>query len=279
MTLEERIRHLCDTAAPSRSDEAIELLAEFRAELNCGNIRVAEPYGESWRVNLWVKRGLVLHLTLGLLQDVSPAKDSSSFDLDTFPPRKFVYQDGVRVPPGCRVRDGSFLAPGVTCMPPVFVNIGVYVDRGTVLDAHAMVGLCSQIGARVHIGPGTQIGGVVTPLQALPTIVGDDAVIGGNCGLYDGVVVGRGAVLAPGLILSGHTRVYDIPKGLVYSRSENQPLIIPAYAIVVPGSCRVITGPWVDTGLAVQVAVIAAYRDGSQATPNLMDRLLGPLPL
>jgi 2,3,4,5-tetrahydropyridine-2,6-dicarboxylate N-succinyltransferase len=278
MTIEERIRNLCDAEKPARSNEASELLAEFRYELNVGNIRVAEPFGEHWKVNLWVKRGLLLHLTLGLLQDVSPQGDGSSFDLDTFPSRKFSRDEGVRVPLGCRIRDGSYLARGVTCMPPVFVNMGVHIDTGTVLDSHVMIGLCSQIGARVHVGPGTQIGGVISPIQALPTIIGDDAVIGGNCGLYDGVVVGRGAVLAPGLTLSGQSRVYDIPKSVVYARSANQPLIIPAYAIVVPGACRLRTGPRVDAGLTVQVAVIAGYKDDPQTGSNLMERLLGAFP-
>ena len=279
MTLEEKINRLAECERPERSEENLRLLGEFREALNRGEIRVAEPFGQEWKLNVWVKKGLLLHLTMGLLNDVSENGSGVNFDLDTLPARRFRLDEGVRVPlGGSTIRDGSHLAKGVTCMPPVFVNMGVYVGRGSVLDSHALIGLCCQVGERVHIGPGTQVGGVVAPITALPTVINDDVIVGGNCGLYDGVVIGSGAVLAPGLILSSNTRVYDISRNRVYQRAPGQPLVIPAGAIVIPGARQLVNGPWAEDGLTVLVALIASYRDEENAGEGIMNKLLGRIP-
>jgi 2,3,4,5-tetrahydropyridine-2,6-dicarboxylate N-succinyltransferase len=256
--LEERINLLSQLQNPERTDENLRLLEEFRLALNRGEIRAAEPVANEWRVNLWVKKGLLLHLWLGQAREMAGGGAMPGFDLDTLPVRRLTLEDRIRIAPGgsC-IRDGAFLAPGVTCMSPVFVNIGVYVGEKTVLDSNVMVGPCAQIGAGVHIGPGTQIGGVIRPLEHLPSTIGDDAIIGGNCGLYDGTAVGAGAVLASGTVLSGFSRIYDPLRKTEYRRTESGPLRVPPGAIVVPG-LRLSSE---DPATTLLGAIVVGYRD------------------
>ncbi len=275
-SLEDRINALFASGKPERTQESLSLLQEFRGALNRGQIRVAEPRGEQWLVNAWVKKGILLHLALGVLQDVTNGGAGSNFELDTFPSRRFGADEQVRIPPGgSSIRDGVHLGRGVACMPPVFVNIGVFVDDESVLDSHVSVGACTQIGKRVHIGPSTQIGGLLNPSDRIPTIIEDDVMIGGNCGLYDGVCVGKGAVLAAGLVLSGHSRVYDPGKKKLYVQTPTQPLSIPPMAIVVPGSRPVTSGSGAAGGFMVDIGLVAGYRDDPKTSEDLLANLLG----
>jgi 2,3,4,5-tetrahydropyridine-2,6-dicarboxylate N-succinyltransferase len=260
MTLEQRIEQLSQQQIPNRSDETLTLLQEFRAALNRGQIRVADRIEEQWKINLWVKKGLLLHLWLGLLSEVGGSTPLKSFDLDTLPLRQLTVEDKIRIlPGGSYIRDGSYLAEGVTCMSPVFVNIGVYVGANTVLDSHVMVGACTQIGEGVHVGPGTQISGVINPLEYLPSIIGNDVIIGGNCGLHDGVCIGDAAVLAPGTVLSGFTRLYDSVRKLEYKRVGSQPLVVPPKAIVASGA-RFVADCAATSVLPID-GIVIGYRD------------------
>jgi 2,3,4,5-tetrahydropyridine-2-carboxylate N-succinyltransferase len=250
-------------------------LADFRAALNRGDIRAAEPVGEHWKLNIWVKRGILLHLKLGVLDDAPADGRGSRLELDTLPRRAFTPQEGVRIPSECSyVRDGAYLAPGVTCMPPAFVNMGAYVGSGSLLDSHVLVGLCAQIGERVQVSSGAQIGGMIHPLESLPTILSDEVIIGGNCGVYDGVFVGHRAALAAGTILTGQSRVYDLTNAKFHKRAKDQPLMIPPLAIVVPGGRLIKNGPALGSGLMLQVPVIAGYRDESKPNDDFLEALL-----
>ena len=273
MSLEETIDALFDSGAPERTDENLALLAEFRQLLNKGEIRVAEPKPEddTWIIHLWVKKGILLHSALGKLTDATPDGSGRHFELDTLPQRKFSAEDNVRVPPGGSfIRDGAYLGPGVICMPPVFVNLGAYVGAGTTLDSHVMVGLCAQIGERVQIGSGTQIGGYIDPPDRLPTVIGDEVVIGGNCGVYDGVHLQDGVMLAAGVILTAQSRIFDPAKEKYYCARKNQPLIVPPMAIIVMGARPMTSESAAKAALCVQVPIVAGYRDD----PDLKDDLL-----
>jgi 2,3,4,5-tetrahydropyridine-2,6-dicarboxylate N-succinyltransferase len=242
---------------------AREVFGELKQALNRGEIRAAEPDGDKWKTNAWVKRGILLGFRIGVINEMSPADHSLRFfDKDTFPLRDFTVADNVRiVPGGSSIRDGSYIAPSVVCMPPMYVNAGAYVDEGTMIDSHALVGSCAQIGKRVHLSAAAQIGGVLEPVGALPVIIEDDVLVGGNCGVYEGTIVRAGAVLAPGTILTGSTPVYDLVREEVYRRSEDSPLIIPPRAIVVPGSRAVKSEQGREWGLGLYAPVIVKYRD------------------
>ena len=265
VALENRINALFDSPLAERTAENLLLLAEFRDCLNRGVIRVAEPDGDIWRLHEWVKKGILLHGPLGRLIDVSLTGRGQAFDLDTLPPRRFNVDDNVRVPPGAFVRDGSYLAPGVVCMPSAVVNLGAYVGAGSLLDSHVTIGLCAQIGERVHIASGANIGGVINPLQQLPTIVCNDVVIGGNCGIYDGVFVGEGALISAGTILNGQTPIYDVVRRTYYRASPGELLIVPPFAVVFPGAHALENGAAEGPSPLVQIPVIIGYRDAPTA--------------
>jgi 2,3,4,5-tetrahydropyridine-2-carboxylate N-succinyltransferase len=240
-----------------------EVFKAFKQALNRGEVRAAErgPDGR-WRVNSWVKSGILVGFRLGALSDMSAHATLRFFDKDTYPVRPTTLAEGVRiVPGGSSVRDGAYLAAGVVCMPPMYVNAGAYVDEGTMIDSHALVGSCAQIGKRVHLSAAAQIGGVLEPVGAVPVVVEDDVLVGGNCGVYEGTVVRAGAVLAPGTILTGATPVYDLVRGEVYRRTGDAPLEIPAGAVVVPGSRAVTTERGREWGLSLYAPVIVKYRD------------------
>jgi 2,3,4,5-tetrahydropyridine-2-carboxylate N-succinyltransferase len=240
-----------------------EVFEAFKAALNRGEVRAAErdPSGD-WRVNPWVKQGILVGFRMGALTDMSAHPTLRFFDKDTYPVRPTTIMDGVRVVPGgSSVRDGAYLAAGVVCMPPMYVNVGAYVDEGTMIDSHALVGSCAQIGKRVHLSAAAQIGGVLEPVGAVPVVIEDDVLVGGNCGVYEGTVVRAGAVLAPGTILTGATPVYDLVRGEVYRRTEDGPLEIPAGAVVVPGSRAVTTERGREWGLSLYAPVVVKYRD------------------
>ena len=264
MPLREEIEELAGHDDPSLAPRARELFAELKAALNRGEVRAADRGADgTWRANAWVKRGILLGFRLGTLTDMSPADHSLRFfDKNTYPLRALAPEHNVRiVPGGSSIRDGAFVAPGVVCMPPMYVNVGAYVDEGTMIDSHALVGSCAQIGKRVHLSAAAQIGGVLEPVGAMPVIIEDDVLVGGNCGVYEGAIVRAGAVLAPGTILTGATPVYDLVRDRIYRRTDETSLEIPAGAVVVPGSRAVTSEKGREWGLSLYSPVIVKYRD------------------
>jgi 2,3,4,5-tetrahydropyridine-2,6-dicarboxylate N-succinyltransferase len=245
----------------SRADRAV--FDELKRALNRGEVRAAERSSDGkWIVNSWVKQGILVGFRMGAIVDMSVGERFKFFDKDTYPGRPTTVEDNVRiVPGGSTIRDGVYIAPGVVCMPPMFVNAGAYVDEGTMIDSHALVGSCAQIGKRVHISAAAQIGGVLEPVGAVPVIVEDDVLVGGNCGVYEGTIVRERAVLASGTILTGSTPVYDLVRGEIYQRASDGPLEIPAGAVVVPGARAVTTERGREWGLSLYAAVIVKYRD------------------
>jgi len=271
MALQDHIEQLFEAGPSSRSPESLKLLAEFRAALNRGEIRAVAPEGDKWNVNSWVRKGIMLHAVLGV---VSQDEKGSSFELDTMPLRRFTPQDGVRiVPGGSTIRDGIYLGSRVSCIAPLFINMGAHIGADAILDSHVSVGFCAQIGERVHIGPGTQIGGVLHPLDRLPAILGDDVVIGGNCGIYEGVCIGKRAIVGAGMILTGATRVFDLKNRCYFKRTPEQPLLIPPDAIVVPG-VRPMQGAYAASGLMLPVGVLVGYRNDANLAEDVMAGLL-----
>src|SRR2546421_150413 len=264
MSLREDIEQLASRSGGEYADQDFALFNDFKAALNRGEIRAAERDADGkWHANAWVKRGILLGFRMGAIVDMSPADHSLQFlDKSTYPIRNFSTSDRVRiVPGGSSIRDGAYIAPGVVCMPPMFVNAGAYVDEGTMIDSHALVGSCAQIGKRVHISAAAQIGGVLEPAGAIPVIIEDDVIVGGNCGVYEGAIVRERAVLASGTIITGSTPVFDLVREQVYRRSGDEPLEIPAGAVVVPGSRAINTDKAREWGLSLYAPVIVKYRD------------------
>ena len=268
MSLKEQIESYFsqDVAALDR-DAALRAFHDLKFFLNDGEVRAANPSTdkgnvEGWIVNPWVKKGILLGFRLGKIQDYSPNPQFRFFDKSTFPLKSITQEDGVRiVPGGSSVRDGSYIAPNVVIMPPAYINVGAYVDEGTMVDSHALVGSCAQVGKRVHVSAATQIGGVLEPIGAMPVIIEDDVMLGGNCGIYEGTIVKRRAGIGSGVILTGSTPVYDFVKEAVYRRTAERPLVIPEGAVVVQGS-RKIDGQFAQQhGIAVYTPVIVKYRD------------------
>jgi 2,3,4,5-tetrahydropyridine-2,6-dicarboxylate N-succinyltransferase len=262
--MQKQIEELAARAAGEYSDQDSALFNEFKAALNRGQIRAAERDTKGqWRTNAWVKRGILLGFRMGAIVDMSPADHSLQFlDKSTYPIRNFSTSDRVRiVPGGSSIRDGAYIAPGVVCMPPMFVNAGAYVDEGTMIDSHALVGSCAQIGKRVHLSAAAQIGGVLEPAGAMPVIIEDDVIVGGNCGVYEGAIVRERAVLASGTIITGSTPVFDLVRDQIYRRNADSPLEIPAGAVVVPGSRAIQTEKGREWGLSLYAPVIVKYRD------------------
>src|ERR1700687_2989046 len=236
---------------------------QFRDALTRGEIRAAEKINGEWKVNVWVKQGILLGFRLGELTQMGSGECLSFVDKDTFPARKFTVADRVRVVPGgSSARMGAYVAPSVICMPPLVINAGTYVDEGTMIDSPALVGSCAQIGKRVHLSAAAQIGGVLEPVNAAPVIIEDDVLVGGNCGVYEGTLVGARAVLGAGTILTRSTPLYDLVRGEVYRATHEQPLEVPENAVVVPGSRAVTKGKGKSSegNLSLYTPVIVKYR-------------------
>ncbi len=253
------------------------LFEEFKATLRRGEIRAAEKdLAGNWQTNAWVKQGILLGFKMGAMVEMSRDTESFQFfDKETYPLRPMTLADKIRiVPGGSTIRDGSFVAAGVVCMPPCYVNVGAYVDEGTMIDSHALVGSCAQIGRRVHISAAAQIGGVLEPVSANPVVIEDDCLIGGNTGVYEGVIVREKAVLASGVILTGSTPVFDLVRGEIYKKTAEKPLEIPAGAVVVPGARAVTNEIGKQWGLSLYAPVIVKYRDDkTDAATRLEDYL------
>jgi 2,3,4,5-tetrahydropyridine-2-carboxylate N-succinyltransferase len=265
--------------------QALEAFLALRDALEAGTLRSASPDPASptgWTVNAWVKRGILLGFRLGALEEMrgrSPGGTSGAIlsfvDKATYPARHFSADDGIRiVPGGSSVRSGAYLAKGVVMMPPAYVNVGAFVDEGTMIDSHALVGSCAQIGKRVHLSAAAQIGGVLEPVNASPVIIEDDALIGGNTGVYEGTIVRARAVLAAGVILTRGTPVYDLPNNTILKATPETPLIIPSGAVVVAGSRAITSGPGKDLGLSVYTPIIVKYRDEKTDLSTTLEDLL-----
>jgi 2,3,4,5-tetrahydropyridine-2-carboxylate N-succinyltransferase len=269
--LESTIKEFVAQGAAADRDAVRAAFAALRAALSAGTVRAAEPDAAApsgWRVNAWVKQGILLGFKHVDLADASADQGKWPFyDKDTLPLKKPGVAARVRiVPGGSAVRDGAYLAPGVICMPPMYVNIGAWVGEDTLVDSHALVGSCAQVGARVHVSAGAQIGGVIEPVGALPVIVEDEALVGGNTGIYEGAVVKARAVIAAGTVLTGSTPVYDLVRGEIIRPTADRPLVIPAGAVVVPGARAVTAGKGREWGLALATPVIVKYRDSRTDT-------------
>jgi len=265
-SLQEKIEHWFAQGAEAIGNKDAEAaFFELRGALESGTLRSAEPDTSlplGWRVNAWVKRGILLGFRLGQMVEMGCPDGFRFVDKATYPARRFSAADGVRVVPGgSSIRSGAYLAKGVVVMPPAYVNVGAYVDEGTMVDSHALVGSCAQIGSRVHLSAAAQIGGVLEPVNASPVIIEDDALVGGNTGVYEGTIVRKRAVIAAGTVLTRGTPVYDLIKDEVYKATAESPLVIPEGAVVVPGSRAVTRGKGAEWGLSVAAPVIVKYRD------------------
>ena len=255
--------------------KALEVFKVFKSLLNTGKTRAAEIVNGDWKVNLWVKKGILLGFRLGKLMDISINENFRYFDKDTYPLKKLSAKDNVRtVPGGTSIRDGSYVAPSVVIMPPAYVNVGAYVDEGTMIDSHALVGSCAQIGKRVHLSAGAQIGGVLEPIGEMPVIIEDEVVVGGNCGVYEGTIVRRRAVLGAGVILTGSTPVYDVVRKTVYRRSKDHPLEIPEGAVVVPGTRPLNSQAGKEHRLSLYTPVVVKYRDEKTDAATVLEEAL-----
>jgi 2,3,4,5-tetrahydropyridine-2-carboxylate N-succinyltransferase len=300
MSLQSEIERFFSAGASAAADPAaLAAFLELRTALEGGGVRAAAPDPESasgWRVHAWVKQGILLGFRLGQMEGSNwnsvrgrgsagsarpvsdeelPASGFLFIDKGTYPPRRFTPEQGVRiVPGGSSVRSGAYLARGVVAMPPMYVNVGAYVDEGTMIDSHALVGSCAQIGKRVHLSAAAQVGGVLEPVNASPVILEDDVLVGGNCGVYEGTMVRRRAVLAAGTILTRGTPVYDVVRGEVLRATADLPLIIPENAVVVPGSRAVNKGKAQEWGLSVYTPVIVKYRDDKTELSLALEDLL-----
>jgi 2,3,4,5-tetrahydropyridine-2-carboxylate N-succinyltransferase len=275
----QKIERLFDEPPAQYVEEHFRLFREFKDAVNRGEVRAAEPDAASptgWRVNAWVKKGILVGFRMGSVVDMSVDPVRQPFiDKSTYPVRAISAADGVRiVPGGSSIRDGSFIGRGVVCMPPMFVNVGAYVGDGTMIDSHALVGSCAQIGRNCHISAASQIGGVLEPVGAMPVIIEDEVLVGGNSGVYEGTVVKHRAVLGTGTILNRSIPVYDLVRDVVYTANESSPLVIPAEAIVVPGSRAVTHVVGAKYGLSLQCAVIVKYRDSKTDSRIQLEDLL-----
>ena len=261
--MQSAIERLYELGASAADDlEAVATFIKFRDALTAGQIRAAEKVGDRWRVNAWVKQGILLGFRIGKLAESGDARVLAFVDKDTYPLHHFTAGEQVRVVPGgSSIRSGAYVAPSVVCMPPMFVNVGAYVDEGTMIDSHALVGSCAQIGKRVHISAAAQIGGVLEPINASPVIIEDDVMIGGNCGIYEGTQVGARAVLGSGVVLTRSTPLFDTVRGEVYRAGEEQSLRVPEGAVVVPGARAITKGKAAEWGLSLYTPVIVKYRD------------------
>src|SRR5678815_4554671 len=278
-TLAERITTLFEQGSNAPRDEARDAFLRLRDELSLGKVRAAEPDPSSptgWRVNVWVKQGILLGFRFGDIVDMGVAKGRWPFyDKDTLPVKRIDPSSGVRmVPGGSAVREGAYLGAGVICMPPMYINVGAYVGDGTLVDSHALVGSCAQIGRKVHLSAAAQIGGVLEPVGAIPVIVEDEVLVGGNCGVYEGAIVKRRAVLASGVVLTGSTPVYDLVRNTVHRATDDEPLVIPEEAVIVAGSRAITSGPGKEWGISLYTPVIVKYRDAKTDTKIQLEDLL-----
>jgi len=277
--MQAEIEKLFDQPPASYNDHHFDLFQRFKQALNSGEVRAAEPDSSTktgWRVNAWVKKGILLGFRMGTVVDMSINSTRQPwFDKATFPVQHFAPERGIRiVPGGSSIRDGCYIGRSVTCMPPMYINTGSWVGDGSMIDSHALVGSCAQVGSNCHISAAAQIGGVLEPVGALPVIIEDEVLMGGNTGVYEGTVVKRRAVLGSGVILNRSTPVYDVARGQIHRATDEDPLLIPEGAVVVAGSRAITSGPGLDWGLSLYTPVIVKYRDSRTDTKIQLEHLL-----
>ena len=252
----------------------LERFNEVLAALETGELRVVEKTDGEWKVNTWVKEVILAGFRLGKITDMS-AGQFPFFDKDTYPVRGFRQEDGVRiVPGGTSIRRGAYLAPGAIVMPPSYINVGAYVGEGTMVDSHVTIGSCAQVGCHIHISAATQIGGVLEPAGAMPTIIEDGAFVGGNCGIYEGTIVREQAVIASGVIITASTALYDATTGEFVPRNADGRVVVPRGAVVVSGSRPVSKGPGAGSGVSLYCPVIVKYRDDKTSGSVSLEELL-----
>ena len=277
--LHAEIERLFDENPSQYTQDQRNLFQQFKDALNSGQVRAAEPDASAktgWRVNAWVKKGILLGFRMGAIVDMSiDAARQPFFDKSTYPVKSFTAASGVRiVPGGSSIRDGVYVAKGVICIPPMYINVGAYVDEGALIDSHALVGSCAQIGKKCHISAAAQIGGVLEPIGALPVIIEDEVLVGGNSGVYEGTVVKKRAVLGTGTILNRSTPVYDVVTVKVHAATADEPLVIPENAVVVAGSRAISQGRGKEWNLSLYTPVIVKYRDAKTDAKVQLEDLL-----
>lgn len=273
--LRQRIEELIAQGDAVNRGSAGNAVADLVQALNAGEVRAASPNDDgTWTTHAWVKQGILLGFRIGRIVDYSSDR-FPFYDKNTFPVKPLHKADNVRlVPGGSSVRTGSYLAPGVVCMPPMYVNVGAYVDEDTMIDSHALVGSCAQIGKRVHLSASAQVGGVLEPVHAAPVIIEDDVFVGGNAGIYEGCIVRERAVLAAGVNLTSSTRLYDLVEETVHTATDEEPLEVPAGAVVVPGSRSVASDFGDEHGLSLYAPVIVKYRDAKTDAATALEDIL-----
>jgi 2,3,4,5-tetrahydropyridine-2-carboxylate N-succinyltransferase len=277
--MQSEIEELFDHKPPAYTEEHFDLFYQFKNKLNLGEVRAAQPdafakYG--WRVTPWVKKGILLGFRMGAVVDMSVDRARQPFfDKATYPVRQFDSDHAVRiVPGGSSIRDGCFIGRGVTCMPPMFINVGAYVGNNTMVDSHALIGSCAQVGGHCHISAAAQIGGVLEPVGAMPVIIENHVMVGGNCGVYEGTILKQRVVLGSGVILTRSTPVYDLVRGEVISAKDDEPLVIPEGAVVVAGSRPISHGQGKEWGISLYTPVIVKYRDAKTDARVQLEDLL-----
>jgi 2,3,4,5-tetrahydropyridine-2-carboxylate N-succinyltransferase len=259
MELKNNIVALYEARPAKYAREERILFNEFLEALNHGEIRSAEKVNGFWQANEWVKMGILIGFRMGILSEITWSDRKSFYDKDTLQEKPITLADQIRVVPGgTSMRNGCYIAPGVAIMPPAFINIGAYIDSGTLVDSHALVGSCAQIGKQVHLSAGAMIGGVIEPIGSRPVIIEDNAFVGGNTGIYEGVIVLSRAVIAPGTIITASTPVFDAVKGDFLPKEPGKAVTIPEDAVVVPGSRPLKSHP----DFKVYCPIIIKYRDG-----------------
>lgn len=259
-------------ADPERARGAVERLLALLEE---GRIRAAEKGPGGWKAVAWVKSGILLAFRFGR----NRAYDGGPglfFDKDTLPlhPTRGLERNIRIVPGGTSIRRGVYLGEDVIFMPPAFVNVGAWIGRGTMVDSHALVGSCAQVGERVHLSAGAQIGGVLEPVGSRPVVVEDEVMVGGNCGIFEGVLVERRAVLAPGVALTASTPLIDLVRRETHRSEAGDPLTVPEGAVVVPGS-RPARGEFAaGAGIHLYAPVIVKYRDEDTDAATALEEAL-----
>jgi 2,3,4,5-tetrahydropyridine-2-carboxylate N-succinyltransferase len=281
MDLQKTIEHFfsCDVSSVDRA-AALEAFGELKSLLNTGVLRSAHPSSTDtgrggWVVNEWVKKGVLLGFRLGHIAPFSINEQFRFFDKHTYPLKKITEDHQVRlVPGGSSIRDGAFVGKNVVIMPPAYINVGSYIDEGTMIDSHALVGSCAQVGKRVHLSAGSQVGGVLEPVGAYPVIIEDDVFVGGNCGIFEGTIIKKRAVIGAGVVLTGSTPMFDLVTEKIYRRTKDEPLIVPEGAVVVPGA-RHLSSPFArEHDLAIYAPVIIKYRDVNTDTATALEESL-----
>ena len=251
MNLVEEINNLYKKTEFTNADR--EIFEEFKQALNTGKIRAAECINGEWRTNDCVKKGILVGFRMGRIVKMGPFQDK-----ETFPLQDFQSRDDIRlVPGGSSIRDGAYIGKNVVMMPPMYINVGAYVGDGSMIDSHALVGTCAQVGKNVHLSAGSQLGGVLEPIGTNPVIIEDDVFIGGNCGIYEGVLVKSQAIIAAGVILTSGTPVYDAVHKCYLKKEEGKPVIIPERAVVIPGTRPLKSNP----DFSAYCPIIIKYRD------------------